>query len=116
MCIFFLPPSGLEANGDGDKKHQNESIAELQDPSLTVPLVDQTDMNPLALDHSEYESMQENTQIGKKQSPSQFNIVCLTFLLIRPPFPAHKPLNIHAKHLCHTRKWRKLRATRKTCV
>ncbi|KAJ6659339.1 hypothetical protein lerEdw1_019210 [Lerista edwardsae] len=58
---------GLEANGDGDKKHQNESLTELQEPSLTAPVSDQTDMNPLALDHSEYESMHENIQTGKEQ-------------------------------------------------
>lgn len=57
---------GLEANGDGDKKHENESLTELQESSLTVPVSDQTDMNPLALDNSEYESMHENTQTGKK--------------------------------------------------
>nr|XP_056713255.1 la-related protein 4B isoform X2 [Euleptes europaea] len=58
---------GLEANGDGDKKHQNESLTELQEPSLAVPASDQTDMNPLALDHSEYESLHENTQTGDKE-------------------------------------------------
>ncbi|XP_015278695.1 PREDICTED: la-related protein 4B [Gekko japonicus] len=58
---------GLEANGDGDKKHQNESLTELQEQSLTVPVSDQTDMNPLALDHSEYESLHENTQTGDKE-------------------------------------------------
>ncbi|XP_044280719.1 la-related protein 4B isoform X1 [Varanus komodoensis] len=59
--------TGLEANGDGDKKHQNASLAELQEPALTAPLSDQTDMNPLALDHSEYDSMHENTQTGGKE-------------------------------------------------
>lgn len=69
MCLtLYLLSSGLEANGDGDKKHQNESLTELQEPSLTAPVSDQTDMNPLALDHSEYESMHENIQTGKKQS------------------------------------------------
>ncbi|XP_066484936.1 la-related protein 4B isoform X2 [Tiliqua scincoides] len=58
---------GLEANGDGDKKHHNESLTELQEPSVTAPVSDQTDMNPLALDHSEYESMHDNTQTGKEQ-------------------------------------------------
>ncbi|KAH0627577.1 hypothetical protein JD844_003475 [Phrynosoma platyrhinos] len=58
---------GLEANGDGDKKHQNESLTELQEPSLTAPLSDQTDMNPLALEHSEYDSLHENTQTGGKE-------------------------------------------------
>ncbi|XP_028933677.1 la-related protein 4B isoform X2 [Ornithorhynchus anatinus] len=53
---------GLDANGDGDKKHQNAVLAELQEPSLTVS--DQTDMNTLALDHSEYESLPESTQTG----------------------------------------------------
>ncbi|XP_077160816.1 la-related protein 4B isoform X2 [Paroedura picta] len=58
---------GLEANGDGDKKHQNESLTDLQEPSLTVPVSDQTDMNPLTLDHSEYEALHENTQAGDKE-------------------------------------------------
>lgn len=61
----MLFSAGLEANGDGDKKHQNESLTELQEPSPTAPLSDQTDMNPLAVDNSEYESMHENTQTGK---------------------------------------------------
>ncbi|XP_054847244.1 la-related protein 4B isoform X3 [Eublepharis macularius] len=59
--------TGLDTNGDGDKKHQNESLTELQEPSLVVPVSDQTDMNPLALDNSEYESLHENTQTGGKE-------------------------------------------------
>ncbi|XP_074724359.1 la-related protein 4B isoform X2 [Strix uralensis] len=55
---------GLDANGDGDKKHQNAVLTELQEPSPAVSVSDQTDMNPLAIDHSEYESMHETTQTG----------------------------------------------------
>ncbi|XP_037239974.1 la-related protein 4B isoform X1 [Falco rusticolus] len=55
---------GLDANGDGDKKHQNAVLTELQEPSPAVSVSDQADMNPLALDHSEYESMHETTQTG----------------------------------------------------
>uniref|UniRef100_A0A7M4EGX6 La ribonucleoprotein 4B n=1 Tax=Crocodylus porosus TaxID=8502 RepID=A0A7M4EGX6_CROPO len=55
---------GLDVNGDGDKKHQNAVLTDLQEPSPTVPASDQTDMNPLALDHSEYESMHETSQTG----------------------------------------------------
>ncbi|XP_040978337.1 la-related protein 4B isoform X3 [Aquila chrysaetos chrysaetos] len=55
---------GLDANGDGDKKHQNAVLTELQEPSPAVSVSDQTDMNPLALDHSEYESIHETTQTG----------------------------------------------------
>lgn len=55
---------GLDANGDGDKKHQNAVLTELQEPPPAVSVSDQTDMNPLALDHSEYESMHETTQTG----------------------------------------------------
>ncbi|XP_075275844.1 la-related protein 4B isoform X2 [Opisthocomus hoazin] len=55
---------GLDASGDGDKKHQSAVLTELQEPSPAVSVSDQTDMNPLALDHSEYESMHETTQIG----------------------------------------------------
>uniref|UniRef100_A0A8C6J653 Uncharacterized protein n=1 Tax=Melopsittacus undulatus TaxID=13146 RepID=A0A8C6J653_MELUD len=54
----------LDAGGDGDKKHQNAVVTELQEPSPVVSVSDQTDMNPLALDHSEYESMHETTQTG----------------------------------------------------
>ncbi|XP_039208427.1 la-related protein 4B isoform X2 [Crotalus tigris] len=57
----------LEANGDGDKKHQNESLTKHQEPSLSVPLSNQTDMNPLALDHAEYETVHENTETGSKE-------------------------------------------------
>ncbi|NXT57588.1 LAR4B protein, partial [Pluvianellus socialis] len=55
---------GLDANGDGDKKHQNAVLTELQEPSPAVSVSDQTDMNPLALEPSEYESMHETTQTG----------------------------------------------------
>ncbi|KAM6339096.1 la-related protein 4B isoform 2-T2 [Podargus strigoides] len=55
---------GLDANGNGNKKHQNAVLTELQEPSPAVSVSDQTDMNPLALDHSEYESMHETTQTG----------------------------------------------------
>ncbi|XP_074841133.1 la-related protein 4B isoform X2 [Carettochelys insculpta] len=55
---------GLDANGDGDKKQQNAVLTELQEPSLTVPVLDQRDMNTLALDNSDYESMHETTQTG----------------------------------------------------
>ncbi|XP_065522842.1 la-related protein 4B isoform X3 [Lathamus discolor] len=54
----------LDASGDGDKKYQNAVLTELQEPSPVVSVSDQTDMNPLALDHSEYESMHETTQTG----------------------------------------------------
>lgn len=55
---------GLDAKGDGDKKHQNAVLTELQESSPAVLVSDQTDMNSLALDHSEYESMHETTQTG----------------------------------------------------
>ncbi|XP_053799288.1 la-related protein 4B isoform X3 [Vidua chalybeata] len=55
---------GLDANGDGDKKHQNAVLTELPEPNAAVPGSEQVDMNPLALDHSEYESMHETTQTG----------------------------------------------------
>ncbi|KAI1242602.1 La-related protein 4B, partial [Lamprotornis superbus] len=55
---------GLDANGDGDKKHQNAVLTELPEPSPAVPGSEHTDMNPLTLDHSEYESMHETTQTG----------------------------------------------------
>ncbi|XP_064018623.1 la-related protein 4B isoform X3 [Pogoniulus pusillus] len=55
---------GLDASVDGDKKHQNAVLTELQEPSPALPVSDQTEMNPLALDHSEYESLHETTQTG----------------------------------------------------
>ncbi|XP_042744356.1 la-related protein 4B isoform X4 [Lagopus leucura] len=55
---------GLDAKGDGDKKHQNAVLTELQESSPAVLVSDQTDMNSLALDHSEYESMHETAQTG----------------------------------------------------
>ncbi|XP_030917553.1 la-related protein 4B isoform X1 [Geospiza fortis] len=55
---------GLDADGDGDKKHQSAVLTELPEPSAAVPGSEQADMNPLALDHSEYESMHETTQTG----------------------------------------------------
>ncbi|XP_026565918.1 la-related protein 4B isoform X4 [Pseudonaja textilis] len=58
----------LEADGDGDKNHQNESLKGHQEPSLSVPLSNQTDMNPLALDHAEYKTVHENTESGSKEN------------------------------------------------
>ncbi|XP_016062439.1 PREDICTED: la-related protein 4B isoform X2 [Miniopterus natalensis] len=51
----------LDANGDGDKSHQNAALSELQES-------DQTAMNTLALDHSEYESLPENSETGGNDS------------------------------------------------
>lgn len=57
--------AGLDADGDGDKKHQNAVLTELPEPAPAAPGSEHTDMNPLALDHSDYESMHETTQTGK---------------------------------------------------
>ncbi|XP_053778018.1 la-related protein 4B isoform X4 [Desmodus rotundus] len=51
----------LDVNGDGDKSHENAALSELQEP-------DQTAMNTLALDHSEYESLPENSETGGNDS------------------------------------------------
>ncbi|XP_054447567.1 la-related protein 4B isoform X2 [Pteronotus mesoamericanus] len=51
----------LDVNGDGDKSHENAALSELQEP-------DQTAMNTLALDHSEYESLPENSETGGNES------------------------------------------------
>lgn len=67
MSVFVISAAGLDANGDGDKKHQNAVLTELPEPSPAVLVSDQTDMNPLALDHSEYESIHESTQTGKRK-------------------------------------------------
>ncbi|XP_023609361.1 la-related protein 4B isoform X7 [Myotis lucifugus] len=54
----------LDANGDGDKSHENAALSELQE-------LDQTAMNTLALDHSEYESLPENSETGGNESQSE---------------------------------------------
>ncbi|KAM5336823.1 la-related protein 4B isoform 2-T2 [Glossophaga mutica] len=51
----------LDVSGDGDKSHENAALSELQEP-------DQTAMNTLALDHSEYESLPENSETGGNDS------------------------------------------------
>uniref|UniRef100_A0A8C6YU98 La ribonucleoprotein 4B n=1 Tax=Nothoprocta perdicaria TaxID=30464 RepID=A0A8C6YU98_NOTPE len=58
------PDSWLDASGDGDKKQQNAVLTELQEPPPALPVPEQPDMNPLALDPSEYESMHDTTQTG----------------------------------------------------
>ncbi|OXB66925.1 hypothetical protein ASZ78_017053 [Callipepla squamata] len=63
-----LCKEGLDAKGNGEKKHQNAVLTELQESSTAVSVSDQTDMNSLALDHSEYESMHETTQTGNRVS------------------------------------------------
>ncbi|XP_013360152.1 PREDICTED: la-related protein 4B isoform X2 [Chinchilla lanigera] len=55
-------PQGLDANGDGDKSQENAAFSDVQEES------DQTDMNTLALDHSEYESLPENSEAGGNES------------------------------------------------
>lgn len=49
---------GLDANGDGDKRHDNAALSDL-------PEAEQTDMSTLALDHSEYEPLPESNETGK---------------------------------------------------
>ncbi|XP_053521753.1 la-related protein 4B isoform X3 [Artibeus jamaicensis] len=51
----------LDVSGDGDKSHENAALSELQEP-------DQTAMNTLPLDHSEYESLPENSETGGNDS------------------------------------------------
>uniref|UniRef100_A0A5F9CJE5 LARP4/4B RNA recognition motif domain-containing protein n=1 Tax=Oryctolagus cuniculus TaxID=9986 RepID=A0A5F9CJE5_RABIT len=67
-------PQGLDVNGDGDKSHENAALPDLQESN-------QTDMNALALDHAEYESLPENSETalplvqvdekGEKVRPNQ---------------------------------------------
>ncbi|XP_070110774.1 la-related protein 4B isoform X9 [Equus przewalskii] len=52
---------GLDASGDGDKSHDNAALSDLQESN-------QTAMNTLALDHSEYESPPENSETGGNES------------------------------------------------
>ncbi|XP_069846684.1 la-related protein 4B isoform X3 [Dipodomys merriami] len=54
-------PQGLDANGDGDKSHENAALPDL--PEST-----QTDMNALALEQSEYEPLPENSETGGNES------------------------------------------------
>lgn len=49
---------GLDANGDGDKSHENAALSAL-------PEAEQSDMSTLALDHSEYEPLPESNETGK---------------------------------------------------
>ncbi|XP_029444397.1 la-related protein 4B isoform X2 [Rhinatrema bivittatum] len=55
---------GLNANGDGDKRQQNAVLTERQEPPLIVSVSDQTDMNTVSLNNSDYESVHETTQPG----------------------------------------------------
>nr|XP_033787458.1 la-related protein 4B isoform X10 [Geotrypetes seraphini] len=55
---------GLNTNGDGDKKQQNAVLTERQEPPLVVSVSDQTDMNSVSLNNSEYESVHETSQPG----------------------------------------------------
>ncbi|XP_041486579.1 la-related protein 4B isoform X3 [Microtus oregoni] len=52
---------GLDANGDGDKSHENVALSDL-------PEAEQTDMSTLALDHSEYEPLPESNETGGNES------------------------------------------------
>ncbi|XP_040611512.1 la-related protein 4B isoform X3 [Mesocricetus auratus] len=52
---------GLDANGDGDKSHENAGLSDLQE-------ADQTDMSTLTLDHSEYEPLPESNDTGGNES------------------------------------------------
>ncbi|XP_057643485.1 la-related protein 4B isoform X3 [Chionomys nivalis] len=52
---------GLDANGDGDKSHENAALSDL-------PEAEQTDMSTLALDHSEYEPLPESNETGGNES------------------------------------------------
>ncbi|XP_078519420.1 la-related protein 4B isoform X2 [Lissotriton helveticus] len=61
---------GLDANGDGDKKHQNAVLVESQEQSLTISVADHIDMNSVTLENSEYESVHETTLSGNDQSQS----------------------------------------------
>ncbi|XP_074049324.1 la-related protein 4B isoform X1 [Macrotis lagotis] len=55
---------GLDASSNGDTSYSNAVLADLQEP---VSLSDQTDMNTLVLDHSEYESVPENPQTEESE-------------------------------------------------
>lgn len=50
--------TGLDADGDGDKSHENVALSDFQES-------DQTAVSTLALDRSEHESPPENSETGK---------------------------------------------------
>ncbi|XP_034500101.1 la-related protein 4B isoform X4 [Ailuropoda melanoleuca] len=52
---------GLDANGDGDKSHENVALSDFQES-------DQTAVSTLALDRSEHESPPENSETGGNES------------------------------------------------
>ncbi|XP_037691615.1 la-related protein 4B isoform X4 [Choloepus didactylus] len=55
---------GLDANGHGDKSHENAAISDLQESG-------QTEMNTLSLEHSEYESRPDDSEAGGNESQSE---------------------------------------------
>uniref|UniRef100_A0A670YTI5 HTH La-type RNA-binding domain-containing protein n=1 Tax=Pseudonaja textilis TaxID=8673 RepID=A0A670YTI5_PSETE len=55
---------GMSKTWEEITDHPPDSYQEL---SLSFPLSDQTDMNPLALDHATYETIHENTETGNKE-------------------------------------------------
>ncbi|XP_072010093.1 la-related protein 4B isoform X2 [Engystomops pustulosus] len=57
----------LDNNGSDEQKGHNAVLT--QDPSPSVPVSDQTDMNTISLGNSEYESMQETTLSGAVDLP-----------------------------------------------
>ncbi|XP_064141141.1 la-related protein 4B isoform X4 [Loxodonta africana] len=50
-----------DSNGDGNRSRENAAFPDLQEP-------DQTDVNTLALGHSEYDSLPENSEMGGNES------------------------------------------------
>nr|XP_045008276.1 la-related protein 4B isoform X2 [Jaculus jaculus] len=52
---------GLDANGDGDKSHENMVLPDLQES-------DPVGMNTLTLDHSENEPLHEHSETGENES------------------------------------------------
>ncbi|XP_029423339.1 la-related protein 4B isoform X2 [Nannospalax galili] len=55
---------GLDANGDGDKSHDNAALPDSQE-------AEQTEMSTLALDHSEYEALPESSETGGNESQQE---------------------------------------------
>uniref|UniRef100_A0A8C5QW36 La ribonucleoprotein 4B n=1 Tax=Leptobrachium leishanense TaxID=445787 RepID=A0A8C5QW36_9ANUR len=60
---------GLDANLDGINKGQNAVLTDLQEPSPSISVSDQSDMNSVSLGNSEYESMHETTHSGANDLP-----------------------------------------------
>lgn len=59
--------AGLDASSDGDKRPQSAALTEPPEPAPAAPGPEHTDMNPLALEHPDYDSVHDATHTGEGQ-------------------------------------------------